>query len=119
MDYDKVAEYGGYTKGSASVLYRKAHKKLMEAYNLTNVNADDDGAVGPATPAKPPKTKARGSASAKKRKGAAETTPGAPGAEDTANGDAVEAETPTKPKRQRKTPAKKGAAAAATAAAVK
>jgi hypothetical protein len=92
----------------------------MDAYNLNNIKdtlaggADGDPDAGPTTPAKPSKAKARGSTTGKKRKAAADATPGAPGAENpsaTANGDA-DLDTPTKPKRQRKTPAKKVDAAA-------
>ncbi|KAL1965886.1 hypothetical protein VTN77DRAFT_5019 [Rasamsonia byssochlamydoides] len=100
IDYEKVAEKGGYTKGSAQVLYRKALRKLMELNGFTETNASGDAAVS--TPVATP-AKAKGSA--KKRKAAVDAvsddSPDAPATPDTAD------DTPTKPKRQQKTPAKK------------
>lgn len=128
MDYEKIAHYGGYTKGSAQVLYRKAHRKLLDAFpvsddqRMNNNTSVSDGAV-PQTP----KTKGGkvGAGSGKKRKTAA--TPAAAGEDDTpptsnlGGGDVTpgadesgavvdgEAHTPTKTpaKRQRKSPVKK------------
>jgi hypothetical protein len=82
----------------------------MEAYSLTeNDNANPEGTANsdtsvPSTPAKTPKGKARAS-TGRKRKVTSET-PDAPGAEINGNADG-DVDTPTKPKRQRKPPAKK------------
>lgn len=91
-DYEQIAKYGGYTKGSAQVMYRKALRKLTEAWPV-----DDDAAVAgsssassgpeiagtndPVTPsgkAKTPKTpRSRAATSGKKRKDVAGAGAGA------------------------------------------
>jgi hypothetical protein len=119
MDYEKIAHYGGYTKGSAQVLYRKAHRKLLDAFPVSDEPLNNTPDAAPQTP------KSKGgkasAAAAKKRKATAEesadttSTPGEPDGSvvTPANGSGVdgEARTPTKPsaKRQRKSPVKKTA----------
>ncbi|GAM36882.1 hypothetical protein TCE0_022f06328 [Talaromyces pinophilus] len=131
-DYEQIAKYGGYTKGSAQVMYRKALRKLTEAWPV-----DGDAAVAgsssassgpeiagnndPVTPsgkAKTPKTpRSRAASSGKKRKdvaGAVEDqdvtpsagaqTPFTPGAEGWHEAGAMVMETPTK--KPKKAPAK-------------
>ncbi|RMJ27563.1 hypothetical protein PHISP_01551 [Aspergillus sp. HF37] len=108
IDYDKLAEKAGYKNGaSASVTYRNARK------NFLSVNAGDADVTGTAaeTPTKktPNKRKANGKA------GGGADAEGDEGTESAAaaNGGAEGGETST-PKRQRKTPTKKGTAVKVT-----
>ncbi|KAL2003811.1 hypothetical protein VTN02DRAFT_2165 [Thermoascus thermophilus] len=127
VDMNKLAEKGGYKLGSASVLYNKAKRKLFElhgdaANGATASTADDASpALGPSggdigAPATPTPKKTPG----RRKQDNAAVTPvkrkGTP-ANDESTAEppmktAVDPETP-KPKRQRKTPAKKGRGAAA------
>ncbi|KAL2004896.1 hypothetical protein VTN00DRAFT_3169 [Thermoascus crustaceus] len=119
VDMNKLAERGGYKPGSASVLYNKAKRKLFElhgdAANGGTANTADDAnpALGPSgddigtpatpTPKRTPFRRKRDNATATPAKGTPIETPVRT---------EVDPETP-KPKRQRKTPAKKGRGAAA------
>jgi hypothetical protein len=75
VDYEQIAKYGGYTKGSAAVLYRKALRKLTDAYPIegdvvSGASASDNAGNDPVTPsakAKTPKTP-RSRATGRKRK---------------------------------------------------
>ncbi|GFG11228.1 hypothetical protein IFM5058_05320 [Aspergillus udagawae] len=103
IDYEKLASKGGYTAGSANVMFNKAKRKLVEL-NPDNSAENGSSAAGEASSSK--------SATATPKKGQAKRKKAAAGAED-GGADGEEAATPTKSKRQRKTPAKKGAAAKA------
>ncbi|RHZ62796.1 putative histone h1.3 [Aspergillus thermomutatus] len=103
VDYEKLASKGGYTAGSASVLFLKAKRKLVEL-NPDNSTENGSSTAGEASSSKP--------ATTTPKKGPAKRKKAVAGAED-GGADGEEAATPTKPKRQRKTPAKKGAAAKA------
>ncbi|KAF7119120.1 hypothetical protein CNMCM5793_008860 [Aspergillus hiratsukae] len=105
VDYEKLASKGGYTSGSASVMFLKAKRKLLEL-NPDNSTENGSSATGEASSSK--------SATTTPKKGQAKRKKAAAGAED-GGADGEEAATPTKPKRQRKTPAKKGAAGKAGA----
>ncbi|GIJ82251.1 hypothetical protein Asppvi_000757 [Aspergillus pseudoviridinutans] len=105
IDYEKLASKGGYTAGSANVMFNKAKRKLVEL-NPDNSTENGSSAAGEASSSK--------TATATPKKGQAKRKKAAAGAED-GGADGEEAATPTKPKRQRKTPAKKGAAAKAGA----
>ncbi|RHZ72911.1 hypothetical protein CDV55_103626 [Aspergillus turcosus] len=105
VDYGKLASKGGYTAGSANVLFNKAKRKLLEL-NPDNSTENGSSATGEASSSK--------SATTTPKKGQAKRKKAAAGAED-GGADGEEAATPTKPKRQRKAPAKKGAAAKAGA----
>jgi hypothetical protein len=78
VDYEMLAKHCGYTKGSAHVLYRKALRKLTDAYPVEGEGASEtsgpDAGNGPVTPSgkakAPPKTP-KSRASGKKRKDAA------------------------------------------------
>lgn len=131
MDYEKIAHYGGYTKGSAQVLYRKAHRKLLDAFPVSDNQSMDNNTSDGAAPQTPKTPSAKGGKAGtnagKKRKSAAaaenddtpstasslsgggDVTPGADGSGVAVDG---EARTPTKTpaKRQRKSPVKKTAA---------
>ncbi|CRG88136.1 hypothetical protein PISL3812_05163 [Talaromyces islandicus] len=117
MDYEKIAHYGGYTKGSAQVLYRKAHRKLLDAfpdpgeasYNNTTTSRGKAGGGSVKkrkTASAPAAEDAEGDADAAPTAG----EPATPG--DGSAGVDGEARTPTKSpvKRQRKSPVKKTAA---------
>ncbi|PKX92965.1 putative histone h1.3 [Aspergillus novofumigatus IBT 16806] len=107
IDYEKLASKGGYTAGSANVMFNKAKRKLAEL-NADNSTKNGSSAAGEASSSKTATaTPKKGQAKRKKAAAAADAEDG--GAE------GEEAATPTKPKRQRKTPAKKGAAATAKA----
>lgn len=124
MDYEKIAQYGGYTKGSAQVMYRKALRKLLDAFPVPEESQKNTSDATPSTP-KPKGGKAgAGSGAAKKRKADAgadanSTTisPDAPdaGAAPTTfvDGSGVDGEAgaaspvKTPAKRQRKSPVKK------------
>ncbi|EED20411.1 histone h1.3., putative [Talaromyces stipitatus ATCC 10500] len=119
VDYEKLAKYGGYTKGSAQVLYRKALRKLTDVYPIDADAMAGNGDAGsdPVTPtskAKTPKTP-NSRTSGKKRKDAAAAedqdttaapqTPLGPTIDDAA-GDALDAEMATSTKKPRKTSSK-------------
>jgi hypothetical protein len=125
VDYDLIAKYGGYTKGSAQVLYRKVLRKLTDSLDVSEIPGD---ATDPATPGpKTPKTPRSRKSNGKRGKGAAaedqnpgadaSLTPGAPGADamntfltgaGALDGSEIEPITPSK--RPRKTPVKKAVA---------
>lgn len=109
VDYDKLAEKTGYKNGaSASVMYNKAKRKFSELYGIRSLgNEDGASASGDGAAAKSPK-KPRTPAKRKNGTGAAANeTPTTPARDQ----DVEEPATPTQqPKRQRKTPAKKGIA---------
>ncbi|OKL63803.1 hypothetical protein UA08_00042 [Talaromyces atroroseus] len=132
VDYEQIAKYGGYTKGSAQVMYRKVLRKLTDSLDASGVNNADGGDAAmlgssetPATPAaKTPKTP-RSRKSNKRTKGTTEEvdpgdeaspmvhTPSAPDADAmntflTGAGALDGSDTePTPSKRQRKSPIKK------------
>lgn len=77
VDYEMLAKHGGYTRGSAQVLYRKALRKLTDAYPIegeASGTSGTDAGNDPVTPSgkakAPPKTP-KSRASGKKRKDAA------------------------------------------------
>ncbi|KAH8693857.1 hypothetical protein BGW36DRAFT_383869 [Talaromyces proteolyticus] len=104
VDYEKVAKYGGWTKGSAQVLYRKALRKLMDAFPVDEeAESADPSAADPVTPG--PKSASKGGkrrASTGKKRKDVENTP-----VELVTGGAGDAESPTPAKRQRKTLVKK------------
>lgn len=76
-DYEQIAKYGGYTKGSAQVMYRKALRKLTDAYPVegdagaVSASTPTTGGTDPVTPsgkAKTPKTPRSRATRGKKRK---------------------------------------------------
>lgn len=124
MDYEQIAKYGGYTKGSAQVMYRKALRKLTEAWPVegdaavpgaSSASASNNAGDDPVTPSgnsKTPKTPRSRATSGKKRKEATATgavedhnaispssgpnTPFTPGAEVIYEVADIAMETPTK-----------------------
>lgn len=128
-DYEQIAKYGGYTKGSAQVLYRKALRKLTDAWPVqgdagssASASGPENAGTDPATPsgkAQTPKTPRSRANTGKKRKDVAggaggvedqditpsgnPQTPFTPGAEGF-HEDAMAMETPTK--KPKKAPAK-------------
>ena len=96
MDYEKLAQLGGYKTGqSASVMYRNAKRKLSEFDPGNPVSKPGSGSAGGATP------DGGTPASSTPRKKT-------PGKRKNANGENGEEGTPTKAKRERKMPAMKG-----------
>lgn len=129
VDYEQIAKHGGYTKGSAQVLYRKALRKLMDALDgacATNAEAGDgngnlESTEAPTTPSAPKTPKTPRSRKGKRSKDGVEgqaldgnasaADAQAPGGDIMnpfgAPGDEVEPITPTK--RQKKSPTKQPA----------
>lgn len=103
VDYEKLAQKGGWKNGaSAGVMYRGAYRKLtqLNAGDGNEPSADPAADVFTDAPAATPK-KATG-----KRKKAAATSMGGE-TPDAKVDDSSDIDTPTKPKRHRKAPAKK------------
>lgn len=96
-----MAKYGGYTKGSAQVMYRKALRKLTDAFPIEEdrTSAFDNAANDPATPsakAKTPNTPKSRTSGRKRKDVVTPQTPLTPGNDIVYEIGDIELDTPTK-----------------------